>query len=184
MPTELIGYVRPHRLASSTEVAGIDVNGELVLLEDQDRTAWDRGLVALAFRHLEQSAAGDRLSAYHVQAAIAASHAAAGGAATDWPAILSLYDDLLAIDPSPVVRLNRAVVVAKVRGPQAGLADLAPLAAEPTLRRYYLLPAVRADLLVRTGRQAAARRAYREALARPCSQPERRFLEQRLRRIS
>jgi RNA polymerase sigma-70 factor (ECF subfamily) len=165
--------------------ARIDARGELVLLDDQDRSLWDAELVALGFAHLEASMAGSRQSAFHLQAAIAATHAAAAdAAATDWPAILDLYDELVVIDPSPVARLNRAVAVARVAGPRVGLRVLDGLRREPGLRRYYLLPAVRADLLAQTGQAAAARRAYRQALARPCSAPERRFLERRLHRPS
>lgn len=165
--------------------ARVDARGELVRLEDQDRASWDADLIALGFRHLEQSMSAGRETAFHLQAAIAATHASAPhGAATDWRTILGLYDALVAIDPSPIARLNRAVAVARVHGPAAGLAALALLGREPALARYYLLPAVRAELLAETGRTRLARRAYQQALARPCSAPERRFLESRINRIS
>jgi RNA polymerase sigma-70 factor (ECF subfamily) len=166
---------------AAREAARVDARGELVRLEDQDRSRWDPRLVALGFAHLERSMTGDRESPFHLQAAIAATHASAqSGSSTDWATILDLYDALAAIDGSPIVRLNRAVAVSKVRGAAAGLAALAPLGREPALRRYYLLPAVRAELLARAGLAAQARRAYRNALACPCSSPERRFLEARL----
>ena len=161
-----------------------DSAGDLVLLEDQDRSAWDRDLLALGFEHLQRSMNGPAVTPLHLQAAIAATHASAPTAdATDWRTILELYDELVAVEPSPVARLNRAVAVAKVHGPRAGLAALSPLARERALARYYLLPAVRGDLLARAGDVENARRAYRLALSRPCSNPERRFLESRLRRI-
>jgi RNA polymerase sigma-70 factor (ECF subfamily) len=165
--------------------ARLDEHGEMVLLEDQDRSLWNQDLVTLGFQELDRSIDGPKTSTYHVQAAIAATHAAAPDArSVDWRAILGLYDELMEIDPSPVARLNRAVAVAKVRGPAAGLAEIAPLEREPALRRYALLPAVRADLLARAGRYAAARQAYRAALRLPCSAPERRFLESRLAGLS
>lgn len=161
--------------------ARVGPQGELVLLDDQDRSLWDDELIALGFGHLDASLAADEQTAFHLQAAIAATHAsAAEAAATDWPRILDLYDELVALDPSPVVRLNRAVAISKVRGPRAALRIVIGLGRDPGLRRYYLLPAVRADLLAQCRDVAAARRAYREALARRCSQPERRFLERRL----
>ncbi|HUF47698.1 MAG TPA: sigma-70 family RNA polymerase sigma factor [Vicinamibacterales bacterium] len=165
--------------------ARVDAAGELVLLEDQDRSLWDRSLLALGFECLDRSIGGDELSTYHLQAAIAAAHAqAADPAGTDWPTILGLYDELLELNASPVVALNRAIALARVRGPAAGLAALAPLARRRELSGYYLLPAVRADLLVRLGRQPAARRAYQEALRCRASAPERRFLESRLARLT
>jgi RNA polymerase sigma-70 factor (ECF subfamily) len=165
--------------------ARVDEHGGLVLLEDQDRTRWDASLVRLGFDAFDRAIAGATESPYHLQAAIAAHHAsAAHAAATDWPAILECYDALVRIDSSPVVRLNRAVAIGKVRGPAAALTALAPLARDRALGRYYLLPAVRADLLAQAGRPGAARRAYEQALERPCSEPERRFLESRRSRLA
>lgn len=161
--------------------ARLDRGGNLVLLADQDRALWDRALLVEGFAHLERAATGERLTPYHVQAAIAAHHAAApSDAATDWPSILELYDQLLELNPSPVVALNRAVAVARVSGAEAGLAALAPLEEEPVLRGYYLLPAARGQLLQELGRDQAAAEAFRAALRCPCSEPERRFLERRL----
>ena len=161
--------------------ARVDANGEMVLLEDQDRTRWDHSLVALGFAHFERSAEGPAISPYHLQAAIAAVHAgAATPADTRWPEILSLYDQLLALQPSPIVALNRAVALSRVAGPSAALASLDGLDREPALANYYLLPSVKAGLLAALGRPRAAADAYRLALERPCTEPERRFLLKRL----
>jgi len=162
--------------------ARVDAAGDLVLLEDQDRSRWDAELIALGFHHFERSMAGDRPSEYHVQAAIAATHARASRPeAVDWPMILSLYDQLLAINPSPIVALNRAVAVAKVHGPAAALTAIAPLERDRTLRRYHHLLAVRGQLLLELGRHSEASEAFRAALECPSSEPERRFLAARLR---
>jgi RNA polymerase sigma-70 factor (ECF subfamily) len=136
-------------------------------------------------RVLEQSAQGDELSAYHLQAGIAAMHAAAPSFAdTDWQALLGLYDQLLATTPSPVVMLNRAIALSMVHGPEPGLASLETLSADPAMKSYYLYPAVRADFLRRLGRNAEAAVCYRQALTRPCTEPERRFLQGRLEMLS
>jgi RNA polymerase sigma-70 factor (ECF subfamily) len=161
--------------------ARVDLAGELVLLEDQDRNQWDRNLIALGFHHLTLCAEGTEISSYHVQAAIAAAHAGVqDGRATDWKWILDLYDQLLELSPSPVVELNRAVVVAKVHGPEAALAALRPLEGNRVLRNYYLLPAVRGQLLLDIGDKPGASQCFHQALERPCSEPERRFLQRKL----
>lgn len=161
--------------------ARLNAAGELVRLEDQDRRTWDMSLNSLGFQHLEQSMQASCESAFHLQAAIAATHAAApDGTATDWTTILALYDRLVLLTPTPVVRLNRAVALARVAGPAAGLAALAAVDRAGSLARYYLLPAVRAELLAEAGQAKEAARAYREALKRQCSEPERRFLQSRL----
>ncbi len=161
--------------------ARVDEAGDLVLLESQDRSRWDRELICLGFRHLELSMAGDEVSEYHVQAGIAATHArAADAGSTDWPLILEFYDQLLAINPSPVVVLNRAVAVAKVRGAAQALAEIEKLAEEPKMRDYYLRLAVRGHLLLELGRPADAAQDFTAALELPCSEPERRFLRRKL----
>jgi RNA polymerase sigma-70 factor (ECF subfamily) len=158
-----------------------DEAGDLVLLESQDRSRWDGRLIALGFHHLERSMGGDAVSPYHMEAAIAATHArAADAASTDWALILEFYDRLLAINPSPVVALNRAVAVSKVRGPEEALAVVEPLAGNRKLHDYYLLLAVRGHLLLELGRREEAAASFREALARRCSVPERRFLNRKL----
>jgi len=168
-------------LQASRLPARQDEAGDLLLLAEQDRTRWDRRLVAEGMRHLARSAAGREVTPYHVEAAIAATHAAAPDAErTDWPAVLRLYDDLLAMKPSPVVALNRAVALAMAEGPEAGIAALGALSGEAALARYHLLPAALAALHHRAGRPAEAARHYRDALALPCSEPERRFLTRQL----
>lgn len=161
--------------------ARIDHAGELVLLQDQDRGDWDQRLIALGFHHFDRSMSGAAVSEYHVQAAIAATHTRAlDPAAVDWPLILSLYDQLFEINPSPIVALNRVVALAKVHGPAEALAALAPLERDRRLRRYYLLLAVRGQLLLDVGRVAEAATAFRAALACDSSAPERRFLLRKL----
>jgi RNA polymerase sigma-70 factor (ECF subfamily) len=161
--------------------ARVDEAGDLVLLEDQDRGRWDPQLISIGFHHFDRSMAGDDVSEYHVQAAIAATHARASvSASIDWPLILHLYDQLLSINPSPVVELNRAVAVAKVRGAEAALAAIAPLENDSKLRDYYLRLAVRGHLLLELGRRAEAAASFRAALECHCSEPERRFLKRKL----
>src|SRR5262249_34248761 len=160
------------RLAART-----DARGDLVLLGNQDRNLWDRELRVLGFEHFDRAIAGEVLSGYHVQAAIAATHArAAAGGAVDWPVILELYDQLIAISASPVAALNRAVAVAKVRGAAVALAEVERLAADPKLRHYYLLLAGRGHLLLELGRFDEAAEGYRAALEVRCSGPGRRVL--------
>jgi RNA polymerase sigma-70 factor (ECF subfamily) len=161
--------------------ARVDALGDLVPLEDQDRRQWDERLIAIGFEHFDRSIAGDRVSPFHVQAAIAATYARAqSDQAVDWRVVLDLYDQLVAIHPSPIVVLNRAVAVSRVHGPAAGLAALDPLDRDPLLRHYHLLMSVRGQLLLDVGRRAEARAAFEAALACECSDPERRFLERKI----
>jgi RNA polymerase sigma-70 factor (ECF subfamily) len=161
--------------------ARVDALGDLVPLEDQDPNQWDERLTAIGFLHFERSIAGDRVTPFHVQAAIAATYARARtDAAVDWRIVLDLYDQLLAIQPSPIVVLNRAVAVSRVHGAAAGLAALGALDNDPLLRHYHLLMSVRGQLLLGVGRRAEARTAFEAALACGCSDPERRFLERKL----
>jgi RNA polymerase sigma-70 factor (ECF subfamily) len=158
-----------------------DVAGNLLLLEEQDRSQWDRTLLTHGVNQLELAAQGDELTEYHLQAGIAAVHATSPSfAETNWPRLVQLYDELLAVAPSPVVALNRAIAQSMVEGPKRALAALDRLSREPAMKNYYLLPAVRADFLRRLGRTAEAAACYQEALAFPCSEPERRFLLRRL----
>ena len=164
------------RLPSRTDAAG-----DIILLDDQDRALWDGRLIAVGFHHLGCSAEGERVTTYHVQAAIAAAHAGATGPDdTPWDVILSLYDDLLRINPSPLIALNRVVAVWRARGLDAAEAELARVEDEESLRNYYLLPVVRARLLAARGRRDAAHRAFQEALRLPCSEPERRLVQRHL----
>jgi RNA polymerase sigma-70 factor, ECF subfamily len=161
--------------------ARVDDKGDLVLFEFQDRSRWDDRLIALGFRHFERSMAGDEITEYHAQAAIAATYArAADPQSIDWAAILLLYDQLLSINPSPVIALNRAVAVAKVHGAAEALRTIELLDDHPKLKEYHLLLAVRGHLLRELGRWTEAAQSYREALRLECSQPERRFLCGRL----
>jgi RNA polymerase sigma-70 factor (ECF subfamily) len=168
-------------LHDSRRAARTGARGELVLLADQDRSLWDRALIAdgldLAGRALSSPIVGP----YGIQAAIAAVHAAAPVAgATDWTRIVELYDLLAEADPSPVVDLNRAVAVAMRDGPAAGLALVEAVMARGELDGYHLAHSARADLLRRLGRTSEARESYERALALVRQEPEQRFLERRL----
>ena len=168
-------------LQASRLTGRVDAAGDVLLLGDQDRARWDAAAIAEGMAHLERSAIGAEVTAYHVEAAIAACHAAAGDeASTDWPYVLSLYEDLRRLKPSPIVELNRAIALAMVDGPMAGIEELARLDASPALAGYHLLPAALAALWRRAGAPETAATHYRRALSRPCSAPERRFLERRL----
>lgn len=165
--------------------ARIDERGELVLLEEQDRTRWDRAQIAEGLAHSETAIAADAHGPYAIQSAIAAVHSCAKSAeATDWRAIANLYARLGAIRPSPVIELNRAVAIAMADGPSAGLELIDAIAASGDLRDYYLMWSARADLLRRLGRWSEASESYRAALARVGSAPERRFLRRRLEEMS
>jgi RNA polymerase sigma-70 factor (ECF subfamily) len=158
----------------------VDGEGNLLLLAEQKRSQWDEALLARGVEQLERAAQGDELSEYHLQAGIASIHAmSASFADTDWHRIVELYDQLLAIAPSPVVALNRAVAYSMLEGPETALASLEELSTEAAMKNYYLLPAVRADFLRRLGRSAEAAACYNEALTYPCTEPERRFLLRR-----
>lgn len=161
-----------------------DADGNLLLLAEQDRSGWDRSLLALGFAHLDRAAAGDDLSVYHLEAGIAAAHSgAATFEATDWPYILSLYDLLLVRKPTPVVAINRAVALALAEGPQAGLAALADLPLSPALAGYYPLFVAQAELALRAGETETARASFERALRARCPEPVRRRIEARLRAL-
>ena len=156
-------------------------DGVLVTLENQDRSQWDRALIAEGVATLDEALAVRRSGPYQVQAAIAACHATApDAAATDWPQIAALYAALTRLAPSPVVDLNRAVAIAMADGIPAGLAIVDELAESGKLDGYYLLPATRADLLRRDGRRAEAATSYEEALELAPTDAERRYLTGRL----
>jgi RNA polymerase sigma-70 factor (ECF subfamily) len=176
---EVLGLAALLHLTDARRPARTTSDGELVLLEDQDRSRWDRMAIEVGTRLLARALRLGPPGAYALQAAIAAEHARAATAAeTDWRRIVALYADLAALQPGPVVELNRAVAVAMADGPEAGLALLQAL--DGRLPGYHLLPAARADLLRRAGRPAAAAEAYREALALARNDPEQRFLARRL----
>ncbi len=156
-------------------------DGEVVLLDEQDRARWDRGMIAEGRDLVAVALTGGPPGPYGVQAAIAALHDESVSLdTTDWPQIVALYDVLLALVPSPIVALNRAVAVAMRDGPEAGLALLDELAGEPRLRGYHPYPAARADLLSRVGRFSEAAAAYRQALELAGTEPERAHLRRRL----
>ncbi len=168
----------------SRREARIGGDGELVVLEEQDRGRWDRRQIAEAERQLAAALALGPAGRYTLQAAIAGMHARAARAEeTDWRAIASLYERLLAVEPSPVAALNRAVAVGLAEGPQRGLELVELLAAEGSLAGYHLMPAARADFLRRLGRRGEAAEAYRAALALTANAVERRFLERRLAEV-
>jgi RNA polymerase sigma-70 factor (ECF subfamily) len=161
--------------------ARVDADGDLVPLEEQDRTRWDRAAIDEGVALLDAALRRGQPGPYQVQAAIAACHATApSSTATDWGEIAALYEELVRIMPTPVVELNRAVAVGMAEGPEAGLALIDALEASEALRDYHLLPATRADLLRRLGRHEEAATAYREALGLTASDAERRYLERRL----
>ncbi len=168
-------------LEASRLPARVDASGDLILLENQDRSRWDDRLISMGFHYFDRCIAGDEVSEYHVQAAIAATHARASDTQSrDWNMVLDLYDQLLELNPSPIVALNRAVAVSKVHGPAQALAELEPLAGDPKLQRYYLLLAVRGHLLLELNRPPEAADCFRAALDCACSEPERRFLRRKL----
>jgi RNA polymerase sigma factor (sigma-70 family) len=168
-------------LQTSRSTARTDGAGNVVLLEDQDRSRWDRARIARGLAHLSRARVGAPPGPYRLQAEIAACHASAPTwSATDWPRIASLYATLARVAPSPVVELNRAVAVAMDEGPAAGLAIVDALRDTPSLRDYRLLPSTRADLLRRLGRWTEARAEYERALGLTENRAERMFLERRL----
>lgn len=162
--------------------ARIDRAGEILLLQEQDRSRWSRELIAKGMAHLERAAAGKSPSTFHLQAGIAACHCLARTyEATDWARILSLYDLLLKINASPVAALNRTVALAKVRGAGAGLEALDAIENQKALGRYYLFYAVRAEFCAELGRRDEALKDYRQALALTEISAEQNFLKNRLR---
>jgi RNA polymerase sigma-70 factor, ECF subfamily len=168
-------------LQESRRAARTSADGDLVLLEDQDRSLWHQDLITEGLALVTRALSTQRIGPYSIQAAIAAVHATAAEAAkTDWAQIVGLYDVLTRIEPSPIVELNRAVAVAMRDGPLAGLVLIEGLFNRGELTDYHLAHAARADMCRRLGRHAEARTFYKSALALTKQEPERRFLEQRL----
>ena len=168
-------------LHESRRNARMSATGDLILLDEQDRSRWDRALVTEGAALVEQALASRRFGPYTIQAAIAAVHAEAqSAAATDWNEIVGLYDVLRRMDASPVIELNRAVAVAMRDGPAAGLDTIDAILARGELKEYRLAHAARADLLRRLGRKDEARAAYERALTLTQQEPERRFLQRRI----
>ena len=178
---EVLGLLALMLLHDSRRAARASRDGDIVLLDDQDRSLWDREQIAEGVALVEGALAARRVGPYAVQAAIAAVHAgAATPAATDWGEIVGLYDVLLRVDPSPVVELNRAAAVAMRDGPETGLALIDAILARGNLGEYHLAHSARGELLRRLGRRDEAIAAYRRALQHVTQEPERRLLEKRL----
>jgi RNA polymerase sigma-70 factor (ECF subfamily) len=168
-------------LQSSRFEARVDPTGALLLLGDQDRRKWDRTRVHEGLVFLDRSAAGDVITPYHLEAAIAATHAVAPDAeSTDWARIVDLYDQLYEVKPSPVVALNRAVAIARVEGPRSGIKEIERLQSQPGLKKYYLTYAALGALWRELGEEDKARSHFRQALDCSCSEVEHQFLERRL----
>jgi RNA polymerase sigma-70 factor, ECF subfamily len=185
---EVIGLLALMLLQESRHAARTSPTGELILLENQDRSLWNREQIAEGVALLEKALGyrgkSRRYGSYTLQAAIAAVHAEAESVAlTDWRQIVALYDQLLRIQPSPVVQLNRAVAIAMRDGPEVGLTHIEAVLEHGELANYYLAHSARADMYRRLGRTTEARASYEKALALTQQEPERRFLQERIRQL-
>ncbi|PSR19430.1 RNA polymerase subunit sigma-24 [filamentous cyanobacterium CCP3] len=181
---EVMGLLALMLLQESRRAARTSPTGDLILLTDQDRRQWNQAQIAEGRALVQQALSSQQIGPYALQAAIAAVHSSAPSpAATDWAQIVGLYSLLAQIEPSPVVQLNRAVAVAMRDGPQAGLQLLDEILVEGDLAHYHLAHAARADLYRRLGANAEAKAAYQRALELVKQEPERRFLESRLREL-
>lgn len=178
---EVMGLLALMLLQESRRTARTSSTGDLILLEDQDRSLWNQKYISEGRALVQRALSSQQFGPYTLQAAIAAVHSGApSAAATDWAAIVALYDVLIQAEPSPVIDLNRAVAVAMRDGPLAGLQLIDTILAHGDLANYHLAHAARADLCRRLGRTAEARESYQRALALVKQEPERRFLEKRL----
>jgi RNA polymerase sigma-70 factor (ECF subfamily) len=181
---EVIGLISLMLLHESRHAARTSPTGELILLEHQNRSLWNQEQIAEGVALLERALKSRHFGPYTLQAAIAAVHAQAKSVAvTDWRQIVALYDRLAEIQPSPVVQLNRAVAIAMRDGPEAGLAHINAVLEHGELANYYLAHSARADMYRRLGRTAEARSAYEKALALTQQEPERQFLQDRIRQL-
>jgi RNA polymerase sigma-70 factor (ECF subfamily) len=181
---EAMGLLALMLLQESRRPARASGSGDVIILEEQDRSLWNRELIAEGIARVEQALGSRRFGPYTLQAALAAVHAEAPSAGeTDWNEIVGLYDVLLGIDPSPVIELNRAVAVGMRDGPAAGLRLIDAILARGELAGYHLAHAARADLCRRLGRGKEARVSYQKALELSQQEPERRFLRRRLAEI-
>jgi RNA polymerase sigma-70 factor, ECF subfamily len=181
---EVLGLLALMLLQESRHAARTSPTGELILLDNQDRSLWNREQIAEGVALLKNSLRSRRFGSYTLQAAIAAVHAEAESvAATDWRQIVEIYDQLVRIQPSPVVHLNRAVAVAMRDGPEVGLAHIDAVLADGELANYYLAYSARADMYRRLGRTSEARSSYEKALALTQQEPERQFLRERIRQL-
>jgi RNA polymerase sigma-70 factor, ECF subfamily len=184
MDSEITGLLALMLLQESRRAARTSPAGQLILLENQDRSLWNRAQIAEGVTLVEKALKSRRFGAYTLQAAIAAVHAEAeSAAATDWRQIVALYNQLVRIQPSPVVQLNRAVAIAMRDGPEVGLTHIEAALEYGELANYYLAHSARADMYRRLGRNAEARASYEKALALTQQEPERRFLEERIRQL-
>lgn len=182
---EVIGLLALMLFQESRRIARISPTGDLVLLEDQDRSLWNADQIAEGRELVQRAIASGQVGVYTIQAAIASIHATAlSTTATAWDQIVAWYDVLAQVNPSPIIELNRAVAVAMRDGPEQGLQLVDDLLAQGNLQDYHLAYATRADLCRRLGQTAAARDAYQQALALAKQEPERRFLEKRLRELN
>ena len=182
--SEVMGLLALMLLQDSRRAARSSAEGEVILLEDQDRSLWDRALIDKGMALVEQALGSRRFGPYTLQAAIAAVHAEAREAsATDWGQIVGLYDVLLRANPSPVVELNRAIAVAMRNGPAEGLALVEGILGRGGLEDYYLAHSARAELYRRLGNREEAAVSYRKALGLARQEPSRRFLERRLEEL-
>jgi len=178
---EVMGLLALMLLQDSRRAARTSTTGDLILLEHQDRTLWNRDQIAEGLKLVERALSSRRIGPYTLQAAIAAVHAQAPHAdATDWSQIVILYDVLFQAEPSPIIELNRAAAVAMRDGASAGLVLIDAILARGDLANYHLAHAARADLCRRSGRTAEARASYERALSLTQQEPERRFLERRM----
>jgi RNA polymerase sigma-70 factor (ECF subfamily) len=178
---EVKGLLGLMLLQESRRAARVSPEGDLILLEQQDRSLWNKDQIAEGISFTESALQSRRFGAYTLQAAIAAVHAQSSSTtSTDWREITLLYDQLLSIHPSPVVELNRAVAVAMCEGPEQGLRLIDDLLARDRLTHYHLAHSARADLCRRLGRIPDARASYEKALALASQEPDRRFLTKRL----
>jgi RNA polymerase sigma-70 factor (ECF subfamily) len=181
---EVMGLLGLMLLQESRRAARTSADGDLILLEQQDRSLWNRDQIAEGISLTERALASHRFGAYTLQAAIAAVHAESSStASTDWRQVVLLYDQLLRIQPSPVVELNRAVAVAMCEGLEQGLALIDDLLAREQLSHYHLAHSARADMCRRLGRIPEARASYEKALALASQEPDRRFLARRLEEL-
>ena len=182
--TEAIGLLALMLLHDARRATRTNPAGELIPLEEQDRSQWDRAQIKEGVALVEHALTSRGFGPYTLQAAIAALHAEApSSAATDWAQIVALYDVLLRAEPSPVIELNRAAAVAMRDGPEQGLALIDAILARGELRDYHLVHAARADLFRRLGRKAEARSAYERVLSLTVEEPERQLIERRLREL-
>jgi RNA polymerase sigma-70 factor (ECF subfamily) len=181
---EVIGLLSLMLLQESRRAARTSPAGELILLENQDRSLWNRKQIAEGVALLEKALNTRRFGSYTLQAAIAAVHAEAeSAAATDWRQIVAIYNQLVRIQPSPVVHLNRAVAIAMRDGPEAGLMHIDAVLEHGELANYYLAHSARAEMYRRLDRTAEARSSYEKALALTQQEPERQFLQERIRQL-